>query len=130
MGFNFRKSKKILPGLRINLSKNGLGVSAGIRGARASLGATGRKTLSAGIPGSGLSYRKTLRKSNSSEIDSSSENQSNLQNDYKTAKIVGWAFVVVFIYAGFTNFNLQPVASIMCFVLSGVIVYLLRRKKK
>jgi len=129
MGFNFRKSKKILPGLRINLSKNGLGVSAGIRGARASLGATGRKTLSAGIPGSGLSYRKTLRKSNSSEIDSSSENQSNLQNDYKTAKIVGWAFVVVFIYSGFTNFNLQPVASIMCFVLSGVIVYLLRRKK-
>jgi len=129
MGFNFRKSKKILPGLRINLSKNGLGVSAGIRGARASLGATGRKTLSAGIPGSGLSYRKTLRKSNSSEIDSSSENQSNLLNDYKTAKIVGWAFVVVFIYAGFINFNLQPVASIMCFILSGVIVYLLRRKK-
>jgi hypothetical protein len=129
MGFNFRKSKKILPGLRINLSKNGLGVSAGIRGARASLGATGRKTLSAGIPGSGLSYRKTLRNSNSSEIDLSSENQSTLQNDYKTAKIVGWAFAVVFIYAGFTNFNLQPMASIMCFVLSGGIVYLLRRKK-
>ena len=129
MGFNFRKSKKILPGLRINLSKNGLGVSAGIRGARASLGATGRKTLSAGIPGSGLSYRKTLRNSNSSEIDLSSENQSTLQNDYKTAKIVGWAFVVVFIYAGFINFNLKPVASIMCFILSGVIVYLLRRKK-
>jgi hypothetical protein len=118
-----------LPGLRINLSKNGLGVSAGIRGARASLGATRRKTLSAGIPGSGLSYRKTLRNSNSSDIDSSSENQSNEQNDYKTAKIVGWAFVVVFVYAGFTNFNLQPVASIMCFVFSGGIVYLLRRKK-
>ncbi len=130
MAFNFRKSKKILPGLRINLSKNGLGVSAGIRGARASLGATGRKTLSAGIPGSGLSYRKTLRKSNSSEIDSSLEKQSNVQNDFKTAKIVGWAFVVVFVHAGFTNFKLQPFASIMCFILSGSIAYLLRRKKK
>jgi hypothetical protein len=111
------------------LSKNGLGVSAGIRGARASLGATGRKTLSAGIPGSGLSYRKTLRNSNSAETNSSSETNSNLPNDYKTAKIFGWAFVIVFIYAGFTNFKLQPIASVTCFVISGVLIYLLRRRK-
>lgn len=34
MGFSFRKSKKIAPGLRLNLSKSGLGLSAGVRGAR------------------------------------------------------------------------------------------------
>jgi hypothetical protein len=61
MGFNFRKSKSIFPGVKINLSKSGIGVSAGVKGARISRSATGRKTVSGGIPGSGLSYRKSIK---------------------------------------------------------------------
>jgi len=57
MGFYFRRSRKILPGVRMNLSKNGVGFSIGTRGARYSISPTGRRTASIGIPGTGLSYR-------------------------------------------------------------------------
>ena len=59
MGFRMRKSIKISKGVRLNVSKSGLGVSAGVKGARYSVHSSGRKTVTAGIPGSGLSYSKS-----------------------------------------------------------------------
>lgn len=63
MGLNFRKSFKILPGTRLNVSKGGLGASFGAPGARISFGKKGiQKTV--GISGTGLSYRsKVFKKS-------------------------------------------------------------------
>ncbi|MCU4378848.1 DUF4236 domain-containing protein [Acinetobacter haemolyticus] len=59
MGFNFRKSLKIAPGVKLNIGKKGISsVSVGKNGARVSAGKKGvRSTV--GIPGSGLSYSKT-----------------------------------------------------------------------
>lgn len=55
MGFNFRKSLSIGKLFRINFSKSGIGVSAGVKGARISIGKKGlRQTLS--LPGTGLSW--------------------------------------------------------------------------
>lgn len=56
MGFNFRKSFKIAPGIRLNVGKNGISsVSVGGKGGRVSVGKRGiRSTVSA--PGTGLSY--------------------------------------------------------------------------
>jgi hypothetical protein len=51
MGFGFRKRKRILPGLWLNLSKRGVGISGGRRGATVSRGATGRKQVSLGWKG-------------------------------------------------------------------------------
>jgi hypothetical protein len=51
VGFGFRRSKSILPGLRLNFSKRGVGVSTGRRGASVSRGATGRKQVSLGWKG-------------------------------------------------------------------------------
>lgn len=60
MGFRFHKSRKILPGVRLNVSKGGPGLSLGVRGMRRSWGPSGsRTTLS--IPGTGLSYIKHRR---------------------------------------------------------------------
>jgi tetratricopeptide (TPR) repeat protein len=53
----FRKSMKLGPGVRLNASKTGLGMSFGPRGARYSVHSSGRRTASVGLPGSGLSYR-------------------------------------------------------------------------
>lgn len=53
MGFRFRRSKRIAPGLRLNLSTRGIGLSAGVRGLRVGLGPRG-PYVSAGIPGTGL----------------------------------------------------------------------------
>ena len=56
MGFGFRKRKRIAPGVSLNLSKSGLGVSVGRRGASVSRSAKGRKQLSFGWKG--LFWRK------------------------------------------------------------------------
>jgi tetratricopeptide (TPR) repeat protein len=60
MGFRFRKSMKIAPGLRLTFGKRSIGISAGVRGARVSLNSSGRVTSSAGIPGSGLYWTESV----------------------------------------------------------------------
>lgn len=75
MGLRFRKSINLGHGFRINLSKKGVGVSGGIKGARCSINSSGRMTRSIGIPGSGLYYVKTKKigaKTNHTKIDNSS----------------------------------------------------------
>jgi hypothetical protein len=60
MGFRFRRSIKIAPGFRINLSKRGPSLSVGSRGASVNFSARGaRSTL--GIPGTGISYSTSSR---------------------------------------------------------------------
>lgn len=60
MGWRFRKSFKILPGIRLNLGKKGIsGATVGPRGLSASIGKLGIfKNI--GIPGTGLSHRSKI----------------------------------------------------------------------
>jgi hypothetical protein len=55
MAFRFRRSFRVLPGIRLNLSKSGVSASFGIRGAHVTVGPRGT-TTSVGLPGTGLSY--------------------------------------------------------------------------
>ena len=57
MSAYFRKSIKIAPGVHINMSKRGTGVSFGGRGAHVSFSPTGRVTKTVSIPGTGIYYR-------------------------------------------------------------------------
>lgn len=57
MGFRFQRRIRIAPGVRLNISKSGVGVSAGRTGLRLGMDAKRRKYFSVGLPGSGLSYR-------------------------------------------------------------------------
>ena len=69
MGFKVRKSIKIAPGVRLNVSNKNLGISAGVRGARVSVNTNGRTTRTVGIPGTGISHTSTTtsgRRSSSS----------------------------------------------------------------
>ncbi len=59
MGFRFRRSIRIAPGLRINLSKSGLSATVGRPGASVNIGRRG-VTGTAGLPGTGLSYQSRL----------------------------------------------------------------------
>jgi tetratricopeptide (TPR) repeat protein len=56
MGMRFRKSMKLGPGVRLNVSKTGVGISAGVKGARYSVHSSGRKTTSVRVPGTGVYY--------------------------------------------------------------------------
>lgn len=60
MGFRARKSIKIAPGVRLNVSSKSIGVSAGVRGARVSVNSKGRVTRTVGVPGTGISHVKTV----------------------------------------------------------------------
>jgi hypothetical protein len=53
VGFRFRRSVKVLPGIRLNLSKSGASVSLGARGAHYTIGPKGTRTT-IGLPGTGL----------------------------------------------------------------------------
>jgi hypothetical protein len=55
MGFRFRRSVRILPGVKINLSRSGASVSLGGRGFHYTIGPKGTR-VTAGIPGTGMSW--------------------------------------------------------------------------
>lgn len=55
MGLRFRRSFKIIPGVRLNLSGSGASVTLGPRGAHYTLGPRGTRTT-LGLPGSGVSW--------------------------------------------------------------------------
>jgi hypothetical protein len=56
MAFRFRRSIKILPGIRINLGKRSASVSLGGRGAHLTLRPGHKMRATVGLPGTGLSY--------------------------------------------------------------------------
>ncbi len=60
MGFRFRKIISVIPGVKVNLSKSGASTSIGGRGATVNVGTSGKKTVTLGIPGTGLSYQAPL----------------------------------------------------------------------
>ena len=56
MGMRFRKSKKIAPGVRVNLNVKSASISIGPKGFKKTFSTSGRTTTTVGIPGTGLSY--------------------------------------------------------------------------
>jgi hypothetical protein len=58
VSWGFRKSFRLAPAVRLNLSKRSAGVSVGRRGARVSANTRGRRQLSLGR--GGLFFRKRL----------------------------------------------------------------------
>lgn len=51
MGFRFKRSMKIAPGVRLNFGKKSSSISLGTRGARYTINSNGKRTKSVGIPG-------------------------------------------------------------------------------
>lgn len=66
MGFFFRKRIKILPGLNLNLSKNGCGFSFGPKGCKISINPKGETYLNAGK--GGFYLRKKLNNFNENNV--------------------------------------------------------------
>lgn len=60
MAFRFRKYIKLLPGLRLNLSKGGVSLTTGIPGAHLNFSSRGARTTF-GVPGTGFSWSRSLK---------------------------------------------------------------------
>lgn len=65
MGFRFQQ-RISTPFGRINVSKSGVSLTEGVRGAHGTIGRTPRVTL--GIPGSGLSWTETMEHGHRSSV--------------------------------------------------------------
>ncbi len=79
MSLRFRRSMKLLPGVRLNFSKETVGMSFGVPGARYTINSKGRRTFSTGIPGTGLYNVETLssgtRSRRSGEVEGMSSSE-------------------------------------------------------
>lgn len=70
MSLRFRKSINLTKGVKLNLNKNSVSLTTGIKSAHFTINSKGNTTTSVGIPGSGLSY---VKRSSQSTNTSSSE---------------------------------------------------------
>ena len=66
MALRFRKSIKILPGVRVNIGLKGASLNVGPRGASVSIGKQGVHT-NASIPGTGISFREKVSNNSRNE---------------------------------------------------------------
>lgn len=71
MALRFRRSIKIAPGIRINLNKKSTSVRIGPRGLGYTISSTGKRTISAGIPGTGISFSETTSRKKKKVSESS-----------------------------------------------------------
>ncbi len=55
MAFRFKRTIKILPGVKLNLNKDSVGLSVGPRGAKVTVNSKGGLRQTVGLPGTGLS---------------------------------------------------------------------------
>lgn len=113
MGFRFRKSIKLAPGVRLNITKKGISsVSIGKRGATVNVGKKGSRGT-VGIPGSGLSYssykahdRPLISKNRSSSPHSPANNVDQYIIGHNKRKVSTWLAIGILllpiIFAWFT----------------------------
>jgi Protein of unknown function (DUF4236) len=57
-GLRLQRRIRVLPGVHLNVSLSGVGVSVGGRGFHAGVTPRGQRYVSAGLPGTGLSVRQ------------------------------------------------------------------------
>ena len=84
MGFRYRKSIKLGGGVRINISRSGIGYSWGVPGYRVTRTASGKTRTTASIPGTGISYVSEGSKRTPSNI--TAKNNSFEYTDLKSVK--------------------------------------------
>lgn len=66
MGFRFRRTVRIIPGVKLNINKNSLSMSIGPRGLKHTVSTNGTRTDTIGIPGTGMFWTERSRGSGKS----------------------------------------------------------------
>lgn len=111
MGLRFRKSINLGKGMRVNLSKSGIGWSTGVKGLRYTKRADGKTQTTASIPGTGISYVKVH-----GDNKNSSENSNDNFKEHKNTIVNG--------------LDLLMVVFIILFPIIGLPMFLIRKKIK
>lgn len=97
MVFRFRRTMKIAPGVKLNLTKKGISARLGPKGFGVTTGTSGT-TVSAGIPGSGFHVSQKLNKGKAAPSqEACSVTESNNKPLAKGLGLFGWIGVTVII---------------------------------
>lgn len=98
MGFRFRKSIKLMPAIRLNIGKNGVSASVGIKGASVNVGKRGiRGTV--GVPGTGISYTENLTPKGHTQRGPASQAQSSKAPSSGSKRFPLFGFIVLIVLA-------------------------------
>lgn len=123
MGFRFRKSINLGGGVRLNLSKKGVGISGGVKGARIGVGPRGVRTTTS-IPGTGVSFVKEKGLVSSRSYEKSTKSMvSNEQRPVvpnQKAKGSNWIYGIIL---GAILLFSNPIVGVPLLALSGYFLY-------
>lgn len=104
MGWNVRRSRQIVPGVRLNFSKKGLGVSVGPKHAKISVSPGRRVTTNLGIPGTGIRYTNIVNAKQQARVDQKISNGKSYQIDgvehvdmYKPGSLASYLMALSFL---------------------------------
>lgn len=134
MGFRFRKSKKIAPGVRLNFSKKSVGVSVGNKLGGFSFNSKNGARSRVSIPGTGISYSSkigghTKTPNNGSPVNKEVSPKTKLQRK----AIIKMVFGVIFLLGGIGSIGGEIGAVVVGCVLGAflfVSAYIDHRKLK
>ncbi|RWD31319.1 MAG: DUF4236 domain-containing protein [Mesorhizobium sp.] len=105
MGWRFRKSIRLVPGVRLNIGKKSMSVSAGPRGFKTTIGTAGR-TTTVGIPGTGISHTSRKAKGRRQiEAPQLIAQESVSEAPSPRRRWIGWAIVLFVAFCLFARFS-------------------------
>lgn len=89
MGWKYRKSIKLAPGVRLNMGKKSQSITVGGKFHRTTFSSTGRVTSSTSIPGTGLHHTTTVRTGRKQTPKNTQNTQNTPQHTPRTYKVCG-----------------------------------------
>ena len=113
MGMRFRKSKKIAPGVRVNLNAKSASISIGPKGFKKTFSTSGRTTTTVGIPGTGLSYSTSKKMGAPTAAASADQIVSEVAVPVRSQKSKGVALVLCVLlgYMGIHRFYVGKIGT-------------------
>jgi hypothetical protein len=106
MGFRFRKTIKLFPGVKLNLSKSGISTSIGVPGATINVSKRGNRGT-VGIPGTGISYSEKLSGPSSRYIAPTVDEQVENKAGMGFGALLCWGGVALFGFLLFYGFVIR-----------------------
>jgi hypothetical protein len=96
MGFRFRKTIKLFPGVRLNFSKSGVSTSIGAPGATINISKRGTRGT-VGIPGTGISYSENLFKPEHPQFVATTDQVQEQEGGMSMGALLLWGILGLFV---------------------------------
>ncbi len=96
MGFRFRKTIKLFPGVRLNFSKSGVSTSIGAPGATINISKRGTRGT-VGIPGTGISYSENLSKPEHPQFVATTDQVQEQEGEMSMGALLLWGILGLFV---------------------------------